>query len=188
MALSKRIYTAGRSDFKMIRERNCIYVDKTELVYDLTHESQYVFLSRPRRFGKTLLCSTLQYYFEGRKELFEGLRMAELETEWKHYPVMRFDISACKNKDDMEGIRRVLCNMLLKYEQLYGKVDTEISPGEKLKGLIERSHEQTGQPAVVIIDEYDSVLLEYLDKPGQLEEVRRILQEFYQTLKICDAH
>lgn len=71
MALSKRIYTAGRSDFKMIRERNCIYVDKTELIYDLTHESQYVFLSRPRRFGKTLLCSTLQYYFEGRKELFE---------------------------------------------------------------------------------------------------------------------
>lgn len=188
MALSKRIYTAGRSDFKMIRERNCIYVDKTELIYDLTHESQYVFLSRPRRFGKTLLCSTLQYYFEGRKELFEGLRMAELETEWKHYPVMRFDISACKNQADMAGIVRSLELYLERYEKLYGRNENENSPGKRLAGLIERAHEQTGLPAVVIIDEYDSVLLEYLDKPGQLEEVRRILQEFYQTLKICDAH
>ena len=76
MALSKRIYTAGRADFEGIREWKCIYVDKTDLVYEMTHESQYVFLSRPRRFGKSLLCSTLQYYFEGRKELFEGLRIA----------------------------------------------------------------------------------------------------------------
>ena len=188
MALSKRIYTAGRDDFKGIREWNCIYVDKTDLVYELTHESQYVFLSRPRRFGKSLLCSTLQYYFEGEKELFEGLRIAEMETEWKRYPVMKFDISGCKNQADMAGIVRSLELSLARYEKLYGRNEDESSPGNRLAGLIERAHEQTGLPVVVIIDEYDSVLLEYLDKPEQLEEVRRILQEFYQTLKRCSAH
>ena len=178
MALSKRIYTAGRDDFKGIREWNCIYVDKTDLVYELTHESQYVFLSRPRRFGKSLLCSTLQYYFEGEKELFEGLRIAEMETEWKRHPVMKFDISSCKNQADMAGIVRSLELSLARYEKLYGRNEDESSPGNRLAGLIERAHEQTGLSVVVIIDEYDSVLLEYLDKPEQLEEVRRILQEF----------
>lgn len=188
MALSKRIYTAGRSDFKGIREWNCIYVDKTDLVYELTHESQYVFLSRPRRFGKSLLCSTLQYYFEGEKELFEGLRIADMEAEWKRYPVMKFDISACKNKPDMVGVVRSLELNIARYEKLYGRNESETSPGNRMVGIIERAHEQTGLPVVVIIDEYDSVMLEYLDKPEQLEEVRRILQEFYQTLKICDSH
>ena len=90
-----RLYTAGIADFERIREDGRIYVDKTDLIYRLSHESQFVFLSRPRRFGKSLLCSTLKYYFQGRKDLFEGLAIAELEKDWKQYPVLHFDMSAC---------------------------------------------------------------------------------------------
>ena len=136
MALSKRIYTAGRDDFKGIREWNCIYVDKTDLVYELTHESQYVFLSRPRRFGKSLLCSTLRYYFEGEKELFECLRIGEMETEWKRYPVMKFDISECKNKRNTEEIIDSLGLQLKDYEALYGHHTDEKTPGSRLLGII----------------------------------------------------
>ena len=134
-----------------------------------------------------MLFSILQYYFEGEKELFKGLRVTEMETEWKRYPVMKFDISACKNKPDMAGDVRSLELNIARYEKPYGRNENEISPDNRLAGVIERAHEQTDMP-VVVIDEYDSVLLEYLDKPDQLEEVRRILQEFYQTLKICDSH
>ena len=163
--LPMRLYTAGIADFERIRQDGRIYIDKTDLIYKLTRESQFVFLSRPRRFGKSLLCSTLKYYFQGRKDLFEGLAIGELEKEWKQYPVLHFDISACKNK----------------WEK------TEGSPGERLKKLIQQVHEKTDLKAVVILDEYDAPLLDYLHKPEQLSEVRRIMQEFYQMVKVCDA-
>ena len=185
--LPMRLYTAGIADFERIRQDGRIYIDKTDLIYKLSHESQFVFLSRPRRFGKSLLCSTLKYYFQGRKDLFEGLSIGELEKEWKQYPVLHFDISACKNKWEINQIVNELHSQLDMHERRYKWEKTEGSPGERLKKLIQQVHEKTGLKAVVILDEYDAPLLDYLHKPEQLAEVRRIMQEFYQMVKVCDA-
>ena len=185
--LSMRLYTAGIADFERIRQDGRIYIDKTDLIYKLTHESQFVFLSRPRRFGKSLLCSTLKYYFQGRKDLFEGLAIAELEKDWKQHPVLHFDISACKNKWEMKQIVDELHSQLDYFEEKYGRPKTEGSPGTRLKKLIQALHKDTGLKTVVILDEYDAPLLDYLHKPEQLTEVRRIMQEFYQVVKVCDA-
>jgi hypothetical protein len=182
-----RLYTAGIADFERIREDGRIYIDKTDLIYKLSHESQFVFLSRPRRFGKSLLCSTLKYYFQGRKDLFEGLAIAELEKDWKQHPVLHFDISLCKNQTDTAGIIGALDFQLRRYEELYGRVEAETTPGSRLAGLIQRAHRQTDLRTVVILDEYDAPLLDYLHKPELLEQVRHIMQEFYQTVKVCDA-
>ena len=186
MESKPRYFTAGMADFENIRNRKCIYVDKTDLVYKMANESQYVFLSRPRRFGKSLLCNTLKCYFEGKKELFHGLAIARLEKDWKQYPVFKFDISACKNQANLEGITDELGLQLRRFEETFGRNDDENTIGKRFKGLLERAHKQTGLPCVVIIDEYDSVLLEHLYDDG-LGEVRRILQEFYQVLKIAEA-
>lgn len=188
MELSTRIYTAGTDSFADIRERHCIYADKTDLVYKLTHESKFVFLSRPRRFGKTLLCSTLECYFKGRKDLFDGLAMEKLETEWKQFPVFKFNLSLCKNKENITDIKRAISNMLAEYERFYVKVNPDNTLGDRLKELILRAHEQTGMQPVLLIDEYDAPLLDYLHKPDILEEVRRIMQEFFMPLKACGDH
>ena len=182
-----RLYTAGIADFESVRQDGRVYVDKTSLIYKLTKESKFVFLSRPRRFGKSLLCSTLKYYFQGRKDLFEGLAIAELEKDWKQHPVLHFDISACKNKWEMKQIVDELHSQLDYFEEKYGIPKTEGSPGMRLKKLIQALHMDTGLKTVVILDEYDAPLLDYLHKPEQLTEVRRIMQEFYQVVKICDA-
>ena len=182
-----RLYTAGIADFESIREAGRIYVDKTDLIYKLTKESKFVFLSRPRRFGKSLLCSTLKYYFQGRKDLFEGLAIAELETEWKQYPVLHFDMSRCKNQLTMQGIVSELNRQLDGYEELYGAGKNEDSPGKRFGGMIHRAYQQTGLKTVVILDEYDAPMLDYFNKPDELEQVRRIMQEFYQVVKACDA-
>ena len=180
-----RLYTAGIDDFERVRQDKRIYVDKTALIYKITKESSFVFLSRPRRFGKSLLCSTLKYYFQGRKDLFEGLAIDELEKEWKQHPVLHFDLSACKNKEKTDEIKDAIVMQLRDYEKVYGRVSEEKTPGTRFAGLIQRAHQQTGLRTVVILDEYDAPLLEYLHKPDQLEEVRRIMQEFYQYVKIC---
>lgn len=183
-----RLYTAGIADFERIREDGRIYIDKTDLIYKLSHESQFVFLSRPRRFGKSLLCSTLKYYFQGRKDLFEGLAIAKLEKDWKQHPVLHFDISRCKNKEHVSDIVDALGYMLGKYEEEYALPQGQgMSPGLRFQRIIETAHKQTGLKTVVILDEYDAPLLDYLHKPDQLSEVRRILQEFYQVVKACDA-
>ena len=182
-----RLYTAGIADFERIREDGRIYVDKTDLIYRMTVESKFVFLSRPRRFGKSLLCSTLKYYFQGRKDLFEGLAIAELEKNWKSYPVLHFDISACKNKWEMQQIIDELHSQIDMHERRYDWPHTEGSPGERFKKLIQQAHELTGLKTVVILDEYDAPLLDYLYKPEELAQVRRIMQEFYQMVKVCDA-
>ena len=181
-----RLYTAGIADFESVRQDGRIYVDKTDLIYKLTKESKFVFLSRPRRFGKSLLCSTLKYYFQGRKDLFEGLAIGELEKDWKQHPVLHFDMSACKNTHEKEEIYNALDAQLHDYEELYGKVSEEKNPGVRFRGLIQRAHRQTGLKTVVILDEYDAPLLDHLHNPEKLAEVRRIMQEFYQYVKICD--
>ena len=184
--LPMRLYTAGIADFERIRQDGRIYIDKTDLIYKLTKESQFVFLSRPRRFGKSLLCSTLAYYFEGRKDLFEGLAIAELEKDWKQYPVLHFDMSACKNKYEIGQIIEELHSQLDYHEEKYGMMKTEGSPGTRFKKIIQGLHKEIGLKTVVILDEYDAPLLDYLHKPGELEQVRRIMQEFYQMVKVCD--
>ena len=181
-----RLYTAGIADFERIRQDGRIYIDKTDLIYKLTRESQFVFLSRPRRFGKSLLCSTLKYYFQGRKDLFEGLAIGELEKEWKQHPVLHFDMSRCKNQPGMKEIGLAIEMQLKNYEALYGRDEDEATPGMRFAGLIQRAHRQTGLKTVVILDEYDAPLLDYMNKPDELEQVRRIMQEFYQMVKVCD--
>ena len=179
-------YPAGLDDFPRIREKGALYVDKTAYIYNLTRLN-YVFLSRPRRFGKSLLCSTLEAYFQGRRELFKGLAIdsPERETEWKAYPVLRFNISSIKDMRINE-MQSGLELQISKYERIYGRDETAISPGKRLKRLIEMSHEQTGMPAVVIIDEYDSAMLKHLHDDAT-EVVRDMLQEFYGPLKECSA-
>ena len=179
-----RLYTAGIDDFERVRKDGRIYVDKTELVFRLTHESQFVFLSRPRRFGKSMLCSTLKYYFQGRKDLFEGLAIAELEKEWKQYPVLHFDMSSCKNKENIDQISNELHSQLDDHEKLLGLEKTQGTPGNRFKQIIQNAHEKTGLKTVVILDEYDAPLLSFLHKPEEME-VRRVIQEFYQYVKIC---
>ena len=124
-----RLYTAGTADFENIRQDGRIYVDKTDLIYRLTKESRFVFLSRPRRFGKSLLCSTLKYYFQGRKDLFEGLAIAELEKEWKQHPVLHFDMSTCKNKYELQQIIDELHSQLDDHERKYKVPHVEAHQG-----------------------------------------------------------
>lgn len=169
-------YPCGIASFQDLRQRGCIYVDKTDLVYEMTR-IKYVFLSRPRRFGKSLLCSTLKAYFEGKKELFEGLKIMELEKEWKKYPVFHFSMSTLKDKP-VELMASTLGADLSVYEKKYGKNEEECSPGSRFRGLIRRAHQQTGMPAVVIIDEYDAPMLSYLHDEESKVKVRQILQEF----------
>lgn len=179
-------YPCGIADFPDLRNRGCVYVDKTDLVYEMA-QTKFVFLSRPRRFGKSLLCSTLKAYFEGRKELFEGLKIMELETEWKQYPVLHFSISALKDKP-IEHMTPTLESQLHEYEAVYGeRLPEDSTPGARFKGLIKRAHQQTGLPAVVIIDEYDAPMLTHIHDEEHKAQVRKILQEFYQTIKECDA-
>jgi hypothetical protein len=180
-------YPIGIQDFEEIRKRKAVYVDKTALVYRLVTTSKYVFLSRPRRFGKSLLSSTLQYYYEGRKELFEGLAIANLEHEWISYPVLHFDLSKAKN-NPMEEVKNAISLQLNDYEALYGKNEQETTLGARLNGVIRRAFNVTGQQAVVLIDEYDAPILDVLHDNAALAEVRRVMQEFYTPLKSCDRY
>ena len=181
-----RIYPVGIQDFEKLRNEGCIYVDKTEMIYNLS-KKYYVFLSRPRRFGKSLLTSTLKYYFQGRKDLFQGLAIERLETEWTEYPVLHFDFSTAKNRD-LAGIRSELDSQLSPYEDKYGIIpETGKMPGQRLTSLIKGAYARTGQKTVVIIDEYDAPMLDVLHDNERMGEVRRMMQEFYAPLKACDA-
>ena len=176
----------GIQTFSRIRRESYVYVDKTDLVWQLAHYATYVFLSRPRRFGKSLLTSTLESYFRGERELFEGLKIMELEQEWKQYPVLHLDLSGAKHLAPAQ-IKQELENILAPYEKVYGENPKETTPGMRLGGLIDRAFEQTGCQVVVIIDEYDAPLLDVLHEDATLKEVREVMQEFYQRLKMQEA-
>lgn len=176
-------YPVGIQTFEEIREKGYLYVDKTKYIVDFREKGmKYIFLSRPRRFGKSLFASTLQAYFEGRKELFEGLAIAEYEKEWVKHPVLHFDMSGAKHFD-ADGLNNYLNLQLLPYEKLYGKGEGEIYPNERLDGIVKRAYEQTGEKAVVIIDEYDAPLLDVVHEKENLQPLRRIMQNFYSPLK-----
>ncbi len=180
-------YPIGIQDFKKLRSLNAVYVDKTDLVYKLANTSAAVFLSRPRRFGKTLLVSTLKYYFEGRKDLFAGLAIEKLEKDWTQYPVLRFDFSTVKNLPAHDLPRAIILKMQ-DYEELYGNNEHEVTPGEHLTGIIKRAYHKTGKPVVVLIDEYDAPMLEVLHSQSELEAVRKVMSDFYLPLKACDDY
>ena len=181
-------YPVGIQTFENIIEGNYLYVDKTKYIVDFrTKGMKYIFLSRPRRFGKSLFASTLQAYFEGRKELFEGLAIAGYEKEWVKHPVLHFDMSGAKHFD-AEALKHYLDLQLIPYEELYGKNENEIYPNERLDGIVKRANKQTGQKVVVIIDEYDAPLLDVVHEKQNLKELRLIMQNFYSPLKKLDPY
>ena len=184
----QRLYPIGIQTFSKIREGNYLYIDKTAYVYRMTHSaSSYMFLSRPRRFGKSLLTSTLHSYFSGRKDLFHGLAMEKLEKEWTEYPVLHFDMSTAKHADS-EQLLQELNLKLYGYEQIYGRLEEEVNPNQRLMGLIKRAYEQTGKKVVVLIDEYDAPLLDVVHERENLDVLRNIMRNFYSPLKACDPY
>ena len=182
-----RKYPVGIQTFERLRRENYVYIDKTDLVWRMTKESPFVFLSRPRRFGKSLLTTTLDSYFKGQKELFEGLKIMDLETEWESYPVIHVDLSVAKRQPSADELRSTLMWLLNPFCQKYGKDNLETSPGKMLNGLIHRAYQQTGKQVVVIIDEYDAPLLVQMHESQMLDEFRNVMQEFFVQLKANEA-
>ena len=184
-----RKYPIGIQTFSEIIRKGYVYVDKTGLIHRLVNDKKYVFLSRPRRFGKSLLSSTLHSYFNGDKELFMGLQIEALETEWKSYPVLHFDFSMAKNRSDAKGISSELQRQIMGFEENYCLKGNELqTPGQRLDTLIRHIYKQTGNQVVVIIDEYDAPMLDALHDENLLADIRLLMQEFYAPLKPCDPY
>ena len=177
----------GIQTFSRIRQENYLYVDKTDLMWALTQVSPFVFLSRPRRFGKSLLSSTLASYFQGKRELFAGLKIMSFEKDWKQYPVLHFDLSVAKAQASADALASRLLLLIGEYADIYGRVDKENTPGAMLQGVIRRAHEMTGSPVVLLFDEYDAPLLDVLGDQKTLSQMRRVMQEFYAPLKACEG-
>ena len=178
----------GVQDFESIIRDGFVYVDKTEYIYDLANNyGNAIFLGRPRRFGKSLLCSTLKYYFLGRKDLFEGLAIDSLEKEWTQFPVLHFDMSLCKN-DDPKGVETSLSLLLNNMEEKFGIDGTGLGYGDRLQRLIFTAHERTGQRAVLIFDEYDSPVLNVIDSQEKVDAIRSIFNSLYAPVKALGEH
>ena len=178
----------GFQAFSKIRENNKLYIDKTRFIFELVyHEANYFFLSRPRRFGKSLLTSTLKAYFQGQRELFQGLAIEKLEKDWVEYPVLHFDMSLGKHHT-VEELERYLRFILEPYEKQYGITTSELDINNRLTRLIHEAHAQTGQQVVVLIDEYDAPLLDVVHEEENLPKLRQVMRNFYSPLKACDPH
>ncbi|MCC8113765.1 MAG: ATP-binding protein [Bacteroidales bacterium] len=187
METKEIIYPIGIQTFSEIRKGHYLYVDKTAYVYQLVKTGKYYFLSRPRRFGKSLLLSTIESYFLGQKDLFEGLALYELEKDWKEYPVLHFDFNSGQY-DGPEGVYAMLSDQLDAYERQYGAVPGSMQLGNRFGRLIRQVHEQTGRQVVLLFDEYDKPLLETInDRPLQ-EKYRRELKPFYGCVKTYDRY
>ena len=179
-------YPIGIQTFSRIRENGYVYIDKTALIHQLVSRGSIYFLSRPRRFGKSLMISTLEAYYEGRKELFEGLAIAGLEKDWFQYPVFHIDF----NGDNFakEGVLEAAIEGYLgNWEDMYGKNPNYTTPGTRFIELLRRASEKTGRRAVVLVDEYDKPILDVLDTPLE-EENRNTLKAFYSTFKGADKY
>ena len=179
-------YPIGIQTFVEIREQGLEYVDKTAIVYKLANGTKYNFLSRPRRFGKSLLVTTLQAYFEGKKELFEGLAIEKLEKDWNSFPVIHLDLSQGKYYD-MENMNDTLNSILSDYEKLY-RIQPANTYGTRLRNIIKSAHEQTGKQIVVLIDEYDAPMLDSISKPELQAQIRNIMRDFFSPLKAQEGN
>lgn len=185
--MAQRLYPLGIQTFSEIRRRDMLYVDKTEYVYRMASSGKFFFLSRPRRFGKSLLVSTFQSYFEGKKELFKGLAIEKLEHEWTEYPVLHFDMSGGKHLDK-EQLNRYLLSVLTENENRFGIKADSIDPNIRLMNLIKSLYRQTGKQVVVLIDEYDAPLLDVAHQDNNLIELRYIMRNFYSPLKLSEPY
>lgn len=182
-----RLYPIGIQSFEKIREGGYVYVDKTAWIYRLITGGNYYFLSRPRRFGKSLLISTLEAYFQGKKELFEGLSIGRLEREWMKYPVFHLDLNAQKY-ESVQDLANMLNMALTRWEKLYGKEDSETSPSLRFQGVIRRASETMGCKVAILVDEYDKPLLQTIGNEVLQAEYRNTLKAFYGVLKSCDQY
>ena len=177
----------GIQTFEKLIEQNCLYVDKTAFIPKMTALSNYIFLSRPRRFGKSLLVSTLQSYFEGRKELFKGLYIDSVEKEWKEYPVLHFSMASSKHMEK-EQLVNYLLFILDENERRFGLSSEYPDPNVRLYNLITRVYQKTGKKVVVLIDEYDAPLLDVVHEGEKLPALRQVMRNFYSPLKDCDPY
>jgi hypothetical protein len=178
----------GIQDFMSLREDGYLYVDKTALMYRMITENKVYFLSRPRRFGKSLLISTLAAYFLGKKEYFKGLAIEEFEEDWIEYPVLRIDLNA---KEYTEGKAYLIDLLIKQLASIYETYEIAMPEGDApflFQNLLKRLHQKTGKRAVVLIDEYDKPLLATLDKPELLEQMKSVLKPFFGVLKSADEH
>ena len=180
-------YPIGIQTFETIRSNDYLYVDKTKYIYEATHPGRYVFLSRPRRFGKSLLTSTLDAYFSGRKDLFKGLAIEELEKEWKQYPVLHFSLASAK-RGTVQDLEDIITMQLEDAESKYGIPQSETNITKRFTRLVKDIYEKTGTQVVVLIDEYDAPMLTVLHDSERLEQMRTELQAFYSPLKDLDPY
>lgn len=184
--MATKLYPIGMQTFSEIREEDFLYVDKTEYIYRMTHTSgKYFFLARPRRFGKSLLVSTMQSYFEGKKELFKGLAIEKLEKDWTEYPVLHFSLAGGKHMEKDQLVRYLLY-ILNVNEEKFGIVNDSPDPNVRMLNLIKTVYEQTGQKVVVLIDEYDAPLLDVVHEDTSLDILREVMRNFYSPLKDSD--
>ncbi len=185
--MARKLYPLGIQTFSEIREKDKLYIDKTEYVYRMTHtDSKYCFLGRPRRFGKSLLVTTLQSYFEGKKDLFKGLAIEKLEQEWTEYPVLRFDMSGGKHMEK-EQLDEYLSCRLKEEECKWGITKPVNGANNRLIDLINTAYEKSGKQVVVLIDEYDAPLLDVAHEREQLEVLRNTMRNFYSPLKMQEG-
>lgn len=180
-------YPIGIQDFEKLRTNGYSYVDKSRFVYKLATEGEYYFLSRPRRFGKSLFLSTLEAYFQGKKELFKGLAIYDLETEWKKYPIFHIDLNTA-NFREKDSLYMVLNDYLTTWECKYGTRESEATLALRFKGVIARAAEKEGCGVVILIDEYDKPILQTLRAPELQAEHRAQLKAFYSVLKTQDRY
>lgn len=180
-------YPIGIQDFEKLRTNGYSYVDKSRFVYKLATEGEYYFLSRPRRFGKSLFLSTLEAYFQGKKELFEGLAIYDLETDWKKYPIFHIDLNTA-NFREKDSLYMVLNDYLTTWESKYGARESEATLALRFKGVIARAAEKEGCGVVILIDEYDKPILQTLRDPKLQAEHRAQLKAFYSVLKTQDRY
>ena len=184
--MALKLYPVGIQTFERIRKENKLYIDKTEYVYRMTHSGGcYFFLSRPRRFGKSLLVSTFESYFFGKKELFEGLAIEKLEQEWMEYPVLHFDMSGGKHMEK-EQLEDYLSNRLEAEERKWGITHTKRGANDRLTELITTAYEISGKQVVVLIDEYDAPMLDVAHDKETLDVLRNVMRNFFSPLKMCE--
>ncbi|MDE6027931.1 MAG: AAA family ATPase, partial [Muribaculaceae bacterium] len=186
---NKLKYPVGIQSFEKLRENGYLYVDKTEFIYSLIENAGYYFLSRPRRFGKSLLLSTLEAYYKGRRDLFKGLALDSLTEDWGPHPVLHIDLNYGQY-DHPEDLTEILSNHLDEWEKIYGTPDSTIkggSPGVRFNRIIRQAYEKTGKTVVILVDEYDKPLLNTIHRPELAGHYRSQLKAFYANLKTMDA-
>ena len=185
--MSNKIYPIGIQNFEKLRTGGYFYIDKTELIYRIIKTGSYYFLSRPRRFGKSLLISTIEAYFQGKKELFEGLAMEKLEKDWIEHPILHLDLNA-KKFDTEDDLLRLIARQFLIYEQEYGSVQSDETIDDRFVTLIRKAYEKTGRKVVILIDEYDKPLLQTIENTTLQKEYRETLKAFYGVMKSMDGY